>query len=234
MVPAQQHVDHRPKGPHVRLEAVPRVRVHLGRAVPHSPDVARVRADGAAPWGDLSLLLIVIILHPKPLPHAKVSQQQLVPILVCEEDVLGLEVSVDDALAVHVIQGCEEALGNVFRRLLRQRPRAHDPLQQVPPRCVLHHKASHALLLRNDVFVEFADALVRELPQHARLLECPLVALHDLDGNNLPRHPVRRLVDLPEGPAPAAADAPVVHVDDLGPRHDDGACLCHLGRLLHV
>mmetsp|Transcript_24416 Transcript_24416/g.59244 ORF Transcript_24416/g.59244 Transcript_24416/m.59244 type:complete len:211 (-) Transcript_24416:126-758(-) len=155
----------------------------------------------------------------QPLADAKVGEEGLLALVVEVQHVLRLQVPVYHPLAVHVLQGLEHVLRNVRRRPLRQRPPVDDALQEVAPRRVLHDEAADALALRNDVLVKLADALMVQPLEHLSLLQSPLVTLHDLDRDCLPRAAAHSLVHLPERPASAAAHALVILVQHLRPRH---------------
>jgi hypothetical protein len=88
---------------------------------------------------------------------------------------------------VHVLQGKQYLAGDVGRCPLGQRPHIDQALKEVPTVGILHHEASHTLLLTYNTIDQLAYVLVVQCAKNRSLLLSPFVASHHLHCNNLAR-----------------------------------------------
>mmetsp|Transcript_35935 Transcript_35935/g.100950 ORF Transcript_35935/g.100950 Transcript_35935/m.100950 type:complete len:373 (-) Transcript_35935:476-1594(-) len=121
-VPEQQDEHRDPQAPHVALAAV---------ALPQDlgGDVGQ-RAAAEAQLG---------VRRPE-LREAEVDELQVLRLLGIVEDVLKLDVSMDDAVAVDVVQGQKDLPGNLRGLALRDSLLRLDAVEQLPPIQLLHHQ----------------------------------------------------------------------------------------------
>ncbi len=136
-----------------------------------------------------------------------------VPFLV-DHDVAGLEVAVDDARVVGLVQAAADLLGDGYGRGYVEPPRAPDEALQVLSGHVLHGDIVEALVLAE--MVHLADVavgdLVDELDFVDETVECPLV-LGDVGADELDGHLFAGL--RVDGPVDAPHASPAQLFDDL-------------------
>mmetsp|Transcript_30376 Transcript_30376/g.97927 ORF Transcript_30376/g.97927 Transcript_30376/m.97927 type:complete len:250 (+) Transcript_30376:554-1303(+) len=193
--PRQHLVEQRPKGPPVHGPAVPATREDLGREVLGGP------AEGGRA---LSVVCDAL------LGEAKVGESDVAAGV--EEDVLRLEVPVDDAEGVDVLEGEGELRGVEPRASFAELADLLEMAEEFAPGAVVEDEVE--LLPRLEGRVEADDEGVLHVAQDGALRFCvlDLVPLDDvfffkdLHRVNRPRLTLAHEEHLPEAPLPDHAD----------------------------
>mmetsp|Transcript_37179 Transcript_37179/g.79316 ORF Transcript_37179/g.79316 Transcript_37179/m.79316 type:complete len:417 (-) Transcript_37179:698-1948(-) len=194
------------------------------------PEYLRRDVPGSAAHGLQTVLLVL----PRDLGgEAEVSDLDLVVIVpMLEEQILGLEVAMGDALGVHVLDGAEEDGAHVAGLGLGVAGLVDDAVEELAPVEVLGDQV--VVVDRDDHVAELVNvlALGPQFLQYGDLLLQRLVhvliqarAGDDFDGIYFPGGPVRRLLDLRKRPLSELLPDLVIVVDVRRPRAPLVDCL---------
>jgi hypothetical protein len=193
--PREHLEEHHAEGP----EVAPRVEVRLGARLLRAH--VRGRADEADRRRPRRVLQVLARAEIEHLQDLGLPVRALV-----QEDVRGLEITVDDALGVRRAERRRDGETELDDLRRRERPVALQAVGEVLAGEQLHHEERVARLRLADV-VDRGDVLVVERASGARLTQQARAELggqrvHDLDGERAPRALVHRLPALAHAPQP--------------------------------